>query len=250
MMEVLSEVTKMDEPKVFQEASEKDVSFESDQQISPNACKHKYNHKKRRRTRRGHKGKYAPYSARNFLGRPKINAPANTTQFIFEDKDLGLNLLFLRANQDLSSNSDSEDSPTAGSSSCAFNLDKQSNNGQYEGDQCPNESDKFINREFDRMYDDVRAEMLRNESPESLSSRCVELESAIDNLQYLLQKETQRRQKIEEILFLRENNNELHIENEQLKQEKLSGKKTLILSEDDAILHGLAEETNFEKTLC
>ena len=178
--------------------------------------KKKFKRKKSKHRRARHR----PYAAKNFLGRPKINAPANTTQFLCNDKDyyceesLTKNPGFVDRLSSAGTNSESESSLNTSSSTQQPDL--------------PNDDDtyelayfdeyKFCAEGFDQMYDDIRAELLRNESVEELSARCLELESAVHNLQYLLKRETEKRKKMEEVICLRQMNKNLHKENNQLQQ--------------------------------
>ena len=177
--------------------------------------------KKRRKTRN------RPYSSKNFLLRPKINAPANTTQFLCEDKEYYLS--DQERNLDSvggSSNNSESDSITSSSSSTSTQLSLTPS--ELYNDRLPSDSvfwdvsDKRFIEEFERMYDDVRIELLCSHSVDELTTRCVELESAVHNLQYLLQKEIDRRQKMEELLYLIKANSRLKEENERLQHEQAS----------------------------
>ncbi|XP_078488006.1 uncharacterized protein LOC144745892 [Ciona intestinalis] len=188
----------------------------SDSSISPGK-----KFQRRKKCRRSKKGKFAPYSAKHFLGRPKINAPANTTQFLFDDKDIGLNQLFdsNQRHSDESTNSDCDSGNDNRNQVHTQSNDSVDDMFNYEGscgydDSC----DRFLLQDFDRMYDDTRAEMLRNESVDELTSRCMDLESAIHNMNYLHQKEVERRRKMEQIMFLKHQNEELKKENETLRE--------------------------------
>ena len=206
----ISEVTKIDgNPEQY-------TCFEERKKCVKHSSKKQ---KKKRKKPRNH-----PYSSKNFLLRPKINAPANTTQFLCADKEYYLIDEGCQKNQNpvrcpSISNSESEYS----FSSCSTSTDSSSfSGGQNDHTSYDNvfwdSSDPFFIKEFDRMYDDIRVELLCSESVEQLTSRCVELESAVHNLQYLLQKEIGRRQKMEEILFLKQTNAKLRKENEILQK--------------------------------
>jgi len=183
--------------------------------------------KKKRKTRRNRKMRYAPYSAKHFLGRPKINAPANTTQFLFDDKEPDFHCQLLKNESELSdqaknssqSNMSSEDEtaqPSIPLNCSSDNVNDDNHNGYLMCDSI--EDDKFHTEEFDRLYDNIRMEMLRTEPVDELTSRCMELETAIHNLRYLLQKESTTRSKLNEIVHLRERNAELTKENENLRK--------------------------------
>ena len=171
--------------------------------------------------------RYAPYSAKHFLGRPKINAPANTTQFLFDDKEPDFHCQLLKNESELSdqaknssqSNMSSEDEtaqPSIPLNCSSDNVNDDNHNGYLMCDSI--EDDKFHTEEFDRLYDNIRMEMLRTEPVDELTSRCMELETAIHNLRYLLQKESTTRSKLNEIVHLRERNAELTKENENLRK--------------------------------
>ena len=176
---------------------------------------------KKKRGRRRYRKR--PYSARNFLGRPKINAPANTTQFLFADKELDKTHVIPDFDESLGN---SENETLTLNNSCSAQTDSlqstnfYSDNSSYESNLV--DDDTFINEEFAEVYDRIRAELLRKESIEELTSKCMELESAVHNLQYLLRKEVVKRQKIEELLTLLHFNKELVEKNNALKEAGLS----------------------------
>ena len=172
--------------------------------------------KKRRR------GRNRPYSAKNFLGRPKINAPANTTQFLCADKEYYSENTTEDDTYQLNvstSNSESESSfNTSSSAHVTVRASSIYNDDDASYQSLCLDDERFLTEEFDQVYDDIRAELLRNQSVEELSSRCMELESAIHNLQYLLQKETEKRHQIEQFLYFTEWNSKLSEENQRLQQ--------------------------------
>nr|CAB3252669.1 protein HEXIM [Phallusia mammillata] len=192
-------------------------SVDSSFEIKNVEVDHKRTERKRRRNRRTRRGRTAPYSAKNFLGRPKINAPANTTQFLFEDKELGLNILFD------SDNECSEPSLSLNTSSEGSNQQNEESTESmgtpiYDGFSMNEDVDRFHEEQFDRMYNDVRAEMLRQQPVDVLSTRCMELETAIHNMEFLIHKETDRKHQIEEMVYLTRRNAELEAENQFLRQ--------------------------------
>lgn len=187
--------------------------------------------KKRRR------GRNRPYSAKHFLGRPKINAPANTTQFLCDDKEYYCGSLPEDDSSCLNastSNSESESSFNTSSSVCAANTSSYHHNDDDASYQSIFfDDDRFFTEEFDQVYDNIRAELLRSESVEELTSRCIELESAIHNLRYLLQKETKTRQQYEQMFYLTQLNDSLLEENQNLLQNQdLSAKEEHKLTKD------------------
>jgi len=169
-------------------------------------------HRKKKRPRRNNKRRAkGPYSVKNFLGRPKINAPANTTQFIFDDKETTVQVdsesdNTFQEHQGYSSSSDHDENPTPAASD-------ESDLAVETLFPFNNDCNNFMTKEFARDYDDVHIDSLYNESVDQLTSKCMDLEQAIHSLRYLLQKEFDKKHKIEEILFLQRRNEELRNQN-------------------------------------
>ena len=179
-------------------------------------------HRKKRR-----KGAKGPYASKNFLRRPKINAPANTTQFLCADKEYYLvdhGPTVLRSTS--LSESDSLSSGSSSSTQLSLTPSELYNDRAACDSVFWDTCDKLFMEEFERMYDDVRVELLCNQSINELTTRCGELESAVHNLQYLLQKEGDKRQKIEELHYLRQRNAKLKQENHRLQNVQSSSGKT------------------------
>lgn len=172
--------------------------------------KKKHAKKKRRKSRK------KPYAAKNFLCRPKINAPANTTQFLCDDKEYYLNVY---PTATLTSSSESDSMQSSSSSSA--------NSSETSSEVCPDNAvydsvftdanHDFSVQEFERMYDDIRVELLCNKTTEELTSQCLELETTVHNLQYLLQREISKRQRLQQICCLIQANEKLTQENEGLR---------------------------------
>jgi len=184
--------------------------------------KHKVKDKKSRKRR---KSRSRPYSAKNFLLRPKINAPANTTQFLCEDKEYYLPKQDRSRNSVEGSNNNSESDSITSSTGSSTSTQLSLTPSELYNDRSPCDSvfgdvsDKRFIEEFEKMYDDVRIELLCSHSIDELTTRCLELESAVHNLQYLLQKEIDRRQKMDELIFLMQTNVRLKEENQRLQEQ-------------------------------
>ena len=197
------------------------VAQKSDPMVVLNETKkHKSKDKKIKKQR---KSRRRSRSSKVFLQRPKINAPANTTQFLCEDKEYYLPDREKSLNSTGGSTNNSEsDSIVSSSSSSSTQLSVTSfelNNDRSTYDSVFwDMNDKRFIEEFERMYDDVRIELLRDHSTNELTTRCVELESAVHNLQYLLKKEIDKRKKMEEFLYLIQTNSRLKEENLRLQQ--------------------------------
>ena len=187
--------------------------------VNTGSCRKKDQSKKKRR-----KSRKKPYSAKNFLDRPKINAPANTTQFLCADKEYYLieENLFSVAVATTATNSESDFFQSSASSSTQSSETSSEfcvGSTAYD-DVFLDANDDFFIQEFERMYDDIRVELLCNKTTEELTSQCLELETAVHNLQYLLQREVGKRQRINEMRCLMQANAKLTQENEELRRSR------------------------------